>query len=485
MSHSTTNNEHGDYYFIVQTIALASIVTFFVVSFIRKKYRRAQQQAKDKLPDNLPPVAPIQGGLVATISLFVSKKLPFTLLEFSRSLGPVYRLPFPGNRVVAVVGDPNVARDILNDPNSTKTRAYGWMERIAGGDTFFSTEGPRCAHVRKAATPAFGAARVDDMTRECRRHVNDWIQSTVTNEPLNILLEMQRVTTRFLVESAFDYRMSEQEVESVLGSFDTACQEYASKRALNPMKVIFRQLHPSVRRAQHATVQLQYLARSILQNYRNQPEPTQGTLIERIVLDDEYSTDEERVRDIIAFLFGGYETTAVTLSFALLELARNPQEQEALYKDLVKQQAGESESSVVLKNVVRETLRLHPAPAVASVRKVAKDVPCGDFVIPAGSSVCISSFLIHRNEHVFDDPDSFCPNRWIDPNPQQLAAFVPFGLGRRSCLGRALANAELFVILARLCLKYDFTVVDEGEYDYVITHKTVGMRLLVQSRTTN
>lgn len=487
MSHSITDNEMGEFYSMMRTIVLASIVALLVILWVRQRYRRSRT-AQVSPPDNLPPLAPTQGGLFATISLFVSNKLPFTLLEWSRAVGPVFRLPFPGNRVVAVVGDPGLARRILNDPSSTKTRAYGWMERIASGDTFFSTEGHRCTHVRKAATPAFGTARVDDMTELCRQHAEEWIQesSTRIQEPLNILFEMQRVTTRFLVEAAFDYRMSEQEVHIVLDSFQTACQEYASKRALNPAKVIFGRFHPSVRRAQHASAQLQSLARRILQNYREgqgHTETAQGTLIERIVLDEEYSTDEERVRDIIAFLFGGYETTAVTLSFALLELARNQVEQEALHKKLTKVQQGheeQRESCFALKNVIRETLRLHPAPAVASVRKVAKDFEYGDTVIPAGSSVCISSFLIHRNERVFEDPDLFLPGRWVDPNPQQLEAFMPFGLGRRSCVGRAVANAELYVILSRLCREYEFSVVDEGEYDYVITHKTVGMLLLAQ-----
>jgi len=171
-------------------------------------------------------------------------------------------------------------------------------------------------------------------------------------------------------------------------------------------------LHPGVRRAEQAALTLQSFARRLLQSHRKNSNSLK-TVIALIDADEDYDSDVERERDLLVFLFGGYETTANTLTFALLELAQHPIEQKRLYDDLVAQSKVCARlQSTVLQSVINETLRLHPAPAVASIRKVDKDFRAGSCIIPKGSSVCISSFLIHRNIDAYADPDLFKPDRW-------------------------------------------------------------------------
>jgi len=57
-------------------------------------------------------------------------------------------------------------------------------------------------------------------------------------------------------------------------------------------------------------------------------------------------------------------------------------------------------------------------------------------------------------------------------------ALIPFSLGHRNCVGQSLANAEMQTVLAVLCAQFDFAIEDEGSYEYFLTYKPVGAKLI-------
>ena len=90
-------------------------------------------------------------------------------------------------------------------------------------------------------------------------------------------------------------------------------------------------------------------------------------------------------------------------------------------------------------------------------------------------------FAIHRDNDVFEKADEFMPQRWQNPSEDMLRSMLGFSTGKRNCQGQLVANVELMVILAELCSKYKFTVVDEGHVEYYVTLKPVGSLLQVSS----
>ena len=72
------------------------------------------------------------------------------------------------------------------------------------------------------------------------------------------------------------------------------------------------------------------------------------------------------------------------------------------------------------------------------------------------------------------------PQRWKNPSGDMLRSMLGFSAGKRNCQGQLVANVELMVILAELCSKYKFTVV-EGHVEYYVTLKPVGSLLQVSS----
>mmetsp|Transcript_6766 Transcript_6766/g.9877 ORF Transcript_6766/g.9877 Transcript_6766/m.9877 type:complete len:141 (+) Transcript_6766:1177-1599(+) len=138
-------------------------------------------------------------------------------------------------------------------------------------------------------------------------------------------------------------------------------------------------------------------------------------------------------------------------------------------------------------------MRLNSTAALGSLRQIAKEIvvpatkTMPSLVLPEGS-VCVTPFYcIHRDADVFHEkPDEFIPSRWENnaanggDNADMIAAFLPFSIGRRNCVGQALANAELHVTIAELIRRYEFTVQDPGFTDYYVTLKIVNCMMWVK-----
>lgn len=100
-----------------------------------------------------------------------------------------------------------------------------------------------------------------------------------------------------------------------------------------------------------------------------------------------------------------------------------------------------------------ETLRMYPpVPVIARQLKEDLKLSSGDYVVPAGATVVIATYKLHRLEHLYPnadkfDPDNFLPERQAN---RHYYAFVPFSAGPRSCVGRKYAMLKLKIILSTI-----------------------------------
>lgn len=163
--------------------------------------------------------------------------------------------------------------------------------------------------------------------------------------------------------------------------------------------------------------------------------------------------------EMMDHLIAGYETTGVTLAYAMYELSRNPDALSKLRSELltlsppIKPSNSDQslpsfqsiESLPYLEAVVRETLRVYAAAGAPQPRVTPsnKHVVIEGFTVPAGVTVSSSAYTLHRNATVFPDPESWLPDRWIDAERSHLAEmkrwYWPFGSGGRMCIGNHFA----------------------------------------------
>ncbi|TDD30540.1 cytochrome P450 [Actinomadura sp. KC06] len=180
-----------------------------------------------------------------------------------------------------------------------------------------------------------------------------------------------------------------------------------------------------------------------------------------------------------AILLAAHSVPAAATAWALVELARNRDEQE-----LARAAATEWRSSwaepPALGWVVDETLRLWP-PTWVSDRAVDEGGVCGSWRLPPRSRVVLPFWVIHRLAECYVEPATFNSRRWEHLSPPP-GAYVPFGGGPRRCLGARFARAEIITMLAVLLQRLSFRVEGEGTLDARTTLSPKGFELLVSPR---
>jgi cytochrome P450 len=130
-----------------------------------------------------------------------------------------------------------------------------------------------------------------------------------------------------------------------------------------------------------------------------------------------------------------------------------------------------------IKRLLTETLRLYP-PAWIMSRRAGVGVNLGGHVVPPGGTIFFSPYVVHRDPSIYPDPDLFDPDRWLPERAKDVPrpAFIPFGAGKRQCLGEGFAWVEATVVLATILRRWQVRPV-AGQ-----TVRKVAMATLVPSR---
>ncbi|XP_038211824.1 cytochrome P450 9e2-like isoform X1 [Zerene cesonia] len=180
-------------------------------------------------------------------------------------------------------------------------------------------------------------------------------------------------------------------------------------------------------------------------------------------------TDNDLIAQAVLFFIAGFETISTSMSFALHELALNPEIQERLVKEIKEDAAKHNgkidyhsiQSLPYLDMVISEVLRMWP-PAFQLDRVCAKDYNMGkpnsksskDFILRKGEIVLIPMWCIHRDPEFFPNPEKFDPERFSEKNKDKInpMTYMPFGVGPRNCIGSRFALLELKMILYQILL---------------------------------
>jgi cytochrome P450 len=205
---------------------------------------------------------------------------------------------------------------------------------------------------------------------------------------------------------------------------------------------------------------------------------------------------DEQLRDeVMTLLLAGHETTAVSLSWTWYLLAQYPEVEKKLWLEFRAVLNGRSPRTQDLsklpytERVVKEVMRLYP-PAWAIVRNSLADCELGGYRVPAGATLMMSQWVMHRDPRYFEQPDRFNPDRWLDERAKGTPkfAYFPFGGGPRTCIGAVLATMEAVLVLATIAQKYQIRLAPEYPVEAVpaITLRPRrGIRVVLTQRVEN
>ncbi|XP_072240882.1 cytochrome P450 3A30-like [Leuresthes tenuis] len=206
--------------------------------------------------------------------------------------------------------------------------------------------------------------------------------------------------------------------------------------------------------------------------------------------------DHEVLSQSIMFLFAGYETSAITLSFLAYCLARNPEVMKRLQKEIDSTfpNKGPVQYEAMmqmdyLNAVVEECLRLYP-PAVRLERMTKETVKINGITVPKDTIVMVPIYAMHHDPELWPEPEEFKPERFSKLNKQSMNpyTYLPFGTGPRNCLGMRFALVTIKLALVEVLQSYSFSVCEETEiplkifpFIFLGPLKPIKLKLLMRS----
>ncbi|MDE3133085.1 MAG: cytochrome P450 [Acidobacteriota bacterium] len=165
--------------------------------------------------------------------------------------------------------------------------------------------------------------------------------------------------------------------------------------------------------------------------------------------DDSPMSDQEIHDELMTALVAGHETTASQLAWTFMHLARDRRVATRLSEEL-DADAGDA----YLTATINESLRLRPVLPQVEPRYLKAPVTIGGLHYPAGVALIPAPYMLHHDPEIYPEPFAFRPERFLEQNPGTYT-WIPFGGGRRRCLGAAFALQEMKIVITEVLRRFE------------------------------
>lgn len=408
------------------------------------------------------------------------KEPTVVLDECAGAYGPTFALGVGPARLV-IVGDPEHLGQVFVQP----TTAYKWgyalnvLGFIVGPTSLIVSDGDDHQRRRAAVQPAFARRRLDAwipmIVAETDKMIDAQLRPSLDRAGAVDLYPLGKDLVLAITVKAFFGNGLEHRTSEIGAIFDElqAYLELPGPRQM-PHRIPFtrRSRARSARHTFDRIVDEEVARRRIAcETSCDQAAVESGDLLDAFLDAAGTAMTDGEIHDQVNTLIGaGYNTTAATLAWAVQRALTSRGTWQRLRDEALAAVGDAAKPGVeVLKKlpyasaVIHEALRLHPAGSFAP-RQTTTAIRVGSYVIAKNTMVLWSPYLAGRNAVAWPEPLEFRPERHLDPSPEAAvlmdAAWVPFGKGPRRCIGFALAQMELTLILARIAQRVDLRAVN-------------------------
>jgi cytochrome P450 len=370
--------------------------------------------------------------------------------SFHRRYGPVFTVRYAGYPPEVYVTTAELAAQIYRTDQGGGRAGEArrdFLEHLVGAHSVLTLDGDEWWRHRKLLNPPLRAKQVagyrDDIAAIAAEKIATW----PLGRPFALRERMQEITLEIIIRLIFGIRDAAR-----VGRLRALLPGLIESGGSMQLAVLPQRLRGLAGRvpflAYGRFVRLRAAVDAILfdEIRRRRATPGGADVLGRLI---ETGMDDQEIRDeLVTMLIAGHETTATGLAWAFERLLRMPETIGRLPDD-----------EPYLDAVVKEVLRVRPV-VYEAPRLLDAPLRLGDHEIPAGWYAGPYIPLVHRDPAEFAAPEEFRPERFLDG--RQSRAWMPFGGGRRFCVGAQLALLEMRVIIREVLHRLELSAPDQA-----------------------
>ena len=395
----------------------------------------------------LPP-GPRYPSLIQAIGVW---KRPLAYPERLRArYGKRFTTRFPGSPPFVILSDPEEIKEVFMAPPDVLHPGEGArvLEPLVGKNSVILLDEAAHMEQRKLVLPAFHGekmARLSGLMAEVgEREVDSWPRET----SIPLQPRMQRLTLEIILRAVFGLdpgpRLDalRQRLSDLLAFGDRPISLTPPPDPDGRLARILERFGPFAE-----FVRLQQEADALLfeqiderRNGNGERDDVLAMLLEARHEDGSPMSDQELRDELMTLLVAGHETTASSLSWAFERLTREPRVLARLVDEL------DTDGEAYLVATIQEILRHRPVLPNVEPRLVKSPFEVGGWTYPPGVCLVPNAYLVHHDPEIYPEPYEFRPERFLD-EPPGTYTWIPFGGGRRRCIGASFAMLEMQIVL--------------------------------------
>lgn len=385
------------------------------------------------------------------------------LLYLVREYGDVVYLRVVNHPCYVLSHPRDIETVLLTNHSNFKKSIFLRSSQALFGNGLLTSDGGFWQRQRRLLQPAFHHERIAGYSRTMVEHAKQMLDTWQDGEVRDIHQDMMSLTMQIVGEVLFgdsiaaDVEDAGEALRVFFEQFDDRFGLYLIPEWLpTPANLRYRQ---AMRRLDQI---LERLIRARSSNGHDSFDLLSSLL--RLQDEDGARMTEKQLRDeLMTLFFTGHETTGLALGWTWYLVSQHPEVGDRLHREVEQVLGGRAPTFQDIPNlqfvdyVVKESLRLYP-PAYGVVRQALSDCEIGGYTVPAGATVAMFQWSVHRDPRYFDRPEEFLPDRWANDFEKSLprCAYFPFSVGPRVCIGNTFALTELALLVAMIAHRFAF-----------------------------
>jgi cytochrome P450 len=383
---------------------------------------------------------------------------PTAFLDRCRArYGSRFTLRLLGQPPIVMISDPDEIKELFLAPPEVLHPGEGAriLEPIVGSNSVILLDEAAHLEQRKLMLPAFHGERMQRLAPLMGELTAGEVESWPLDTSVELHPRLQQLTLEIILRAVFGLERGSKldSLRDLLTRILTFGESPLS--LLPPPPPLISRFTPMARfeRTKGEVDELIYAVIEERRGTSSESEDVLAMLLAATHEDGSPMSSEELRDELMTALVAGHETTASQLSWAFERIAREPQIQTRLRAEI---ESGSGDDYMTA--TINEILRHRPVLPNAEPRLVKQPVEIGGVRYPRGVALLANAHLLHHDPAIYPDPYAFRPERFLE-GPPGTYTWIPFGGGRRRCLGASFALLEMKIALRTVLERFSLTPV--------------------------